>query len=389
LIRACIAAPLALTLAGCGAPALPGVAGVAAAGKLGARGLSPDAADQVITKATAAALPQVVLGVQAVLKAPSDAWAQRGLGNLYGQAMDRALPAIPAEVDEAKWPKAMAEFQKQYPAITDPEVLAYVQGIADRLAKASNQTTFKVFVSDVPWADAFNAGGHAMMVFSGLIVNLNDEAELASIMGHEMAHGLRRHMVRGNVGGRAQYAATQRSAELNQPSEGDLQLINSFIASLGPAQQADADFVLSHVQDKVGAETLGHLRFHYNSVFAQITSKREMEAESDQIGTRLAAAAGYDPMAGVRSFERFNLRADGDTRYYDHPAHGSRAAAMKETIARLGLKGDDRGAERLAAIKLKLTSAGRVAPADQYVRPAGAAGAGCYHGAPWQPVTLN
>lgn len=379
----------AAALAGCGAPALPGAAGAATAGRLGARGLSAEAVDALIAKAAVPAMPQVALGVQAVLRAPTDAYAQRGLGNLYGQAADRVLPTIPAEVDEAIWPRSMADFQKQYPAVTDPEVLAYVQGIADRITEANNQPKFKVFVSNVPWADAFNAGGHAMMLFTGLIVNMQDEAELAAIMGHEMAHGIRRHMVRGSVIRHAEAAATKRSAELNAPSEDDLALVASYIASLEPRQQNDADFVLSHLQDKIGAETLTHVRFAYNGVFARITGTRLMEDESDLIGTRMIAAAGYDPAGGVRVFDSWNIGVGTDQRYYDHTAPGSRSGALKETIARLALKGDDRGAERLAAIKAKLKPAALKAPAGKYVRPALAAGAGCYHGAPYQPITLN
>jgi predicted Zn-dependent protease len=154
-------------------------------------------------------------------------------------------------------------------------------------------------------------------------------------------------------------------------------------------QQQDRDFVLSHIQGKVGAETQKNLEFALNDSFAQNAMGRDMEAEADKLGTRMLAAAGYDVYGLVRTFDRWNDRADGDTRYYSHPALGTRAGTIKNQIAKESLKGDDRGAERLAAIKLKLTSAGRVAPADQYVRPAGAAGAGCYHGAPWQPVTLN
>jgi predicted Zn-dependent protease len=203
-------------------------------------------------------------------------------------------------------------------------------------------------------------------------------------MAHEMAHGLARHMLKGALTGVSGQFAAGKVAQLHQMPEGEPETAASFMLTLPVWQQQDRDFVLSHIQGKVGAETQKNLEFALNDSFAQNAMGRDMEAEADKLGTRMLAAAGYDVYGLVRTFDRWNDRADGDTRYYSHPALGTRAGTIKNQIAKESLKGDDRGAERHAAIVKLLTPP---APAQGVVTvPALAAGVGCFHGEALQPV---
>lgn len=369
----------AALLAGCGSPAVTGATARTAAG-FGAKA-SPKEANAVIAAATNGTYDRTQLGLVAVLRAPTDVVAQRGLESLYAQAIDKVLPAVDRELDEAWHPQLMADFQKQYPPVADPEVQAYVEGIAARLAKAAGSKPFKVYVSQAPQVNAFNAGGHAMMVFSELLrTGAMDEAEVAAVMAHEMTHGLRRHLVQNRVMGLSQAAARHRVAQMSPIPEEEATLVDSYVASLPPAMQQDDDAVLGHLSGKVSAETMVNVRFWLNDVFATTTLRRNNEAEADMFGVRIMAKAGYDPNAAVRIFERWNARKPGDERYYSHPALGSRAGALKEQIRTEGLKGDDVGAERHKAIVAKLNA---VQGTEVFMPPAEIAGAGCLQGNPW------
>ena len=80
--------------------------------------------------------------------------------------------------------------RSRMPVIEDPEVSLYVDGIVQRLVRAIPPQPF-TFTSGTVLYNALNAfavpGGY-VYVFSGLIMNLNSEEELAGVMAHELSH---------------------------------------------------------------------------------------------------------------------------------------------------------------------------------------------------------
>lgn len=377
------AALLGALLAGCGGPAVPAAATARAAAKVGAQSLTMRDIDAIVRAAAAEHDPLVAAGVPAVLKAPSDMAAQRALNVLYGGVIDRAVPELDGQIDEELNVNVIGQYKKQFPEVSKPEVAAYVQGVADRLAKAAKIKPFKVTVLDVPMVNAFNAGGHAMVLFTPLVTEAKDEAELAGVMAHEMAHGIARHALKGWVMDYAAQTAAGTVAQAHQVPAEENALATAYVLTLPVWQQYDQDFVLSHLQGKVGADAMTNLQFALNSSFTGLAMGRAMEAEADKLGVRWLAAAGYDPYGLVRTFERWNASADGDTRYYSHPALGTRAGTLKNQIAAEGLKGDDRGAERhqqiVNVINPPAPAKGILPMADRL------AGAGCFMGKPLTP----
>ena len=82
------------------------------------------------------------------------------------------------------------------PMVDDPEVSNYVDGLVRRLVKAIPPQPF-TFTSGVILHNAMNAfaipGGH-VYVFTGLIMNFEDESQLAGVLSHELAHVTQRHV---------------------------------------------------------------------------------------------------------------------------------------------------------------------------------------------------
>ena len=167
-------------------------------------------------------------------------------------------PAQEQAIGQQQHPQILAAFGGE---IDDPQLKAYVQRVFDRLVAASEQPNIqlKMTVLDSPVINAMALPGH-VYVTRGLLALANSEAELAGVLGHEIGHVFKRHTAK-------------------RVSRGNL-------AQLG----AVATAILTGDQDT--AQLFGQAAQLYLLRFS-----REQEYESDQVGVRLLAGAGYDPMA--------------------------------------------------------------------------------------------
>ena len=97
------------------------------------------------------------------------------------------------------------EFEKAGAFYDDPELVAYVRRIGERLLAQSSMADkpFKFNVIDSPDINAFATPGYYVYINRGLIAYLNNEAELAGVLGHEIAHITRKHHRRHGVVHRA------------------------------------------------------------------------------------------------------------------------------------------------------------------------------------------
>ena len=143
--------------------------------------------------------------------------------------------------------------------------------------------------------------GGKVVVYTGILPVTQDEASLAVVMGHEIAHAVARHgserMSNGmlvQLGGAALGAATQTKPALTQAL---------FQQSFGIGSQ------------------LGMLKF-----------SRNHESEADKMGLVFAAMGGYDPNAAVTFWERMAAASGGDKPMEllsTHPSDATRIADLK------------------------------------------------------------
>ncbi|MBM3275346.1 MAG: M48 family metalloprotease, partial [Candidatus Sericytochromatia bacterium] len=234
---AAIAAVALSLLAGC-STALPTGLQARGASKVRAKLLSYEDVFAVVTNRTIPNTGVVTAGMPAVMAAPSDVLAQRGTENLFSQVVGKTLPELDPVLD-ASMKEAIAQELPQSLYNTDPEVNTYVQGIADRLAKAKGLPSFEAYVLDIDDWNAFNAGGTSMYIFTGLIKGVKDEAELAGVMAHEMTHGLKRHGLQHIVGSLADSAARSYVAKAHPAPKAELDLIKATMLTMTPAQRRD------------------------------------------------------------------------------------------------------------------------------------------------------
>ena len=192
--------------------------------------------------------------------------------------------------------------------LDDPEVEAYLEQLGYRLVSVSsrNQRDFTFFVVQQPTINAFALPGGNIGVHSGLLLTAQNESELASVLGHEIAHVTQDHIAR--------MIASQ--SQSYWPSLAALGI--ALLAARSNPQIANAAIVSTQAL----------------SIQNQLNYTREYEREADRIGYEMLSKAGFDPH-GMESFfgklQRTNRLYDTSAPAYlrTHPLTSERIADME------------------------------------------------------------
>jgi len=167
--------------------------------------------------------------------------------------------------------KQMAqEVERQAKIINDPVIAEYVNRVGQNLVRNSDaKVPFTIKVIDTDEVNAFALPGGFFFVNAGLILKAGDEAELAGVMAHEIAHVAARHGTRQATRGEIATYATL-----------PLILMGGWT---GYALYEGASAVIP----------IGFLQF-----------SRAFESEADMLGLQYMYKAGYDPTSFVDFFEK-------------------------------------------------------------------------------------
>ena len=188
-----------------------------------------------------------------------------------------------------------------------------VQRVGERIAKAAQHlypdpaSRFKweiVLIDEPQTANAWCMPGGKMAVYTGLLPITQDEASLAVVVGHEVAHAVARH------GGE----------RMSQTLAAELALMGAS-ASMSDMDPGKRDLYL---QAMVGVGTLGVI----------LPYSRHHESEADELGIYIAADAGYDPRASIGLWERMAASSKGSPPEFlsTHPSSSSRIEHLEECM---------------------------------------------------------
>lgn len=184
--------------------------------------------------------------------------------------------------DEARIGRnAMRELRQQDAISDDPELNDYIKRLGARLAAgaAGSGIAFTFFVVNDAAINAFAMPGGYIGVNKGLILAAQSEGELASVLGHEMAHVTQHHIAR-----------MQANTLPNQ-----LTLLATLVAAALASRSHNSDAVLGTVNAGVGLTIANQLSF-----------SRDFEREADRVGMQYLAAAGFDPRDMPSFFQRMS-----------------------------------------------------------------------------------
>lgn len=320
----------------------------------GARERLATSGDQALQSAVEQADLAAAKDAAGALQLGGEAQTQAHLQGLYHDTAMAALPGIDPSVDQEIGNAQIAQALKTADPVKDPRITNYVQGVVDRLQTASKaRNTFKVNVLNSDEVNAFNAGGGTMVVYTGLMKSMTNEAELAGVIGHEMTHGENRHVVQGIIEGNMQQAGAQAIDQTDKVTKGELTKgISAIKKELSPQQLQDPNFPFQDLNGVVDQGVAQHIQYSESAALAKDALQRAQESEADMGGVHRLAEAGYDPNAMVTAFQRLpkDPPAGPQDIWRDHPRTADRISAIQNAIAQDKLTGTDLGTQRYQQI---------------------------------------
>lgn len=198
-----------------------------------------------------------------------------------------------------------------------------VDRVGRRIANAAEEPPAKMWKAphydwefrtiNKPVVNAFCLPGGKIAVYTGLLTVVQSDAELAAVMGHEVAHALARHS--------AERLSDQRATTIG------LTALTVGLAVLGArSTSASTSAAISVAAMAAGAGV------NYGILMPM---SRKQESEADRIGLVLMALAGYDPHAAITLWERLaslNKSKKGPEWLSTHPTDDARIADLKNWL---------------------------------------------------------
>ena len=224
---------------------------------------------------------------------------------------DRELMLVSGEQDIAMGEQMYLPMQQTQGGAydVDPALTEYVQGVGMKVAAASGINLpyeFVVLNNSVP--NAWALPGGKIAINRGLLAEMNSEAELAAVLGHEVTHAAARH-----------------SAQ--QQSRGMLTQGLVVATTIAASDSGYGDLVAA------GAGIAGQLTLTKYG--------RDAELESDKYGMRYMSKAGYDPRGAVELQETFVRLSEGRDQdwvsglFASHPPSQERVNANRKRLKNL------------------------------------------------------
>ncbi len=178
--------------------------------------------------------------------------------------------------DEAKLGQKFYNYiRAHYPIVYDPYIDGFIKKLARRIITAIPPQPFNITVDVIkdPTINAFAGPGGHIFLNTGIIIIMDNEAELAAVLCHELAHVTQRHLAQNIERGR--------------------------LLQMGTLVGVIAGALIGH---SVGtAMAFGSLA---GAESAMLKYTREEEREADQIGIQYLTRAGFPPQAMISAFKK-------------------------------------------------------------------------------------
>ena len=204
--------------------------------------------------------------------------------------------------------QAAREILSKEPVSRDPRLNAVVQRVGQRIAKAAAQPNYRwqFFVIDKDVLNAFCLPGGKVFVYKGLFRAVQNDDQLAVVLGHEVAHAIARH-------------GAERMSMVQ-------------LGRLG--EQVAARTI-------AGGKYAGVIKKAYGAtegIGLVLPFSRKFEYEADEIGLYLMTKAGYDPRQAIPFWQNMMQLSQGRRKPPEflstHPADSNRIRKIQKEIPR-------------------------------------------------------
>lgn len=246
-----------------------------------------------------------------------------------------ALISVEDEIQIGR--EAQAQVKAKVPELTDGDVQRYVSRIGRPLAARAGGPKYPYSFSIANYRDlnAFALPGGPVWINRGAMAAAQNEAQLAGILAHEIAHIAERH------------AAEQVTKSL--VAEGLLTLLGAVLGNDGGARAA-----------QIAARTLA------GGIFLKFS--RDDEREADRVGAQIMARAGWDPRGMLEFMQVLRAQQGRDPSSVEvflstHPSPAGRIERLESEVGRLGR--GRRDSREFQAVKRRLA---RLPPAKPMPR---------------------
>jgi predicted Zn-dependent protease len=267
------------------------------------KGQSPATTSQTEQKKAPAQTATVPVKSNKTLSTNEDP-AMIGKRNINGGLIAKMSGGTEKEVRQGR--EAAAEVDRQAKFVDDPIISEYVNRVGQNIVLHSDaKVPFTIKVIDSDEVNAFALPGGFFYVNKGLLLAADNEAELAGVMAHEIAHVAARHAVENQT----------KASLLEYAALGGSILLGGIPGMI--------------YQNTAGIGLLG--------IFMKFS--RSAEEEADRLGVQYMYAAGYDPGAMATMFEKLeakNKKKPGfiARAFATHPAPPDRRASALALAAR-------------------------------------------------------
>jgi len=220
--------------------------------------------------------------------------------------------ALQLEVDEQRlWSRSLEEqrrLDRSGKLYEEPELAAYLNEVTQKIVPEDVRRTgltFQIKIIKNPLLNAFAFPNGVIYVHTGILAKIENESQLATLLGHEMNHTIHRHATK------------------------NMRNVKNTTAVLASAQAVAAPF------GKVGA--VAGLLGTVGAVAAVTGYSRSMEAEADREGLDFIVQAGYDPQEAPKLFEHLKRDVEEEKRsepffFGSHPRLQDRIDSYSELL---------------------------------------------------------
>ncbi|MBE9503305.1 MAG: M48 family metalloprotease [Proteobacteria bacterium] len=240
-------------------------------------------------------------------------WADDTVTEFRKRSSDRATEISESDIEaEIQFGEELAaRILGRFRAYDNEKATRYINLIGKGLASYSNrpEIEFRFAILNTDSINAFAAPGGFIFITKGTLEMVENEAQLAGVLAHEIAHITEKHIVK----------------ELNIKG-GDESPLAGFASILGGGTSETMRVALTQLVDKAG------------EILFEKGLKKEDELTSDKVALMTVTNAGYDPVAYKRLLQGIKEKEEGTEKTKivstTHPSYEDRIKAMEKIISR-------------------------------------------------------